>query len=370
MVVLLTPPLPAALAVVLVTGPQAVPIVERHFLSRSRRMLADVTPAEIVLGEWSDGETLVVCRTAANQMELHPHGGPAAVTRIIEQLIASGCRQLDASDWRRHHPPKSLEAAAEAALCEATTERTLAILLDQANGVLKAEFSRIAALLARADLTASAAALDTLLARAEVGLHLTTPWKIAVIGPPNVGKSSLINALLGYRRAIVADQPGTTRDLVTASTAFDGWPVLLIDTAGLHDTHDPIELAGIDLVTLAATNVDLIVRVSDATRTRPDPGPTPPFSQVAHIEVRNKIDLVAPSPAMPRDVLGTSATLGSGVPELIRAMVDRLVPAPPPAAAPVPFTAQIVDTLHAARQNVLACQPSSARQVLLESIAD
>ena len=82
---------------------------------------------------------------------------------------------------------------------------------------------------------------------APLGLHLARPWQVVVAGPPNVGKSSLINALAGYPRAIVHWAPGTTRDAVTVETVLDGWPVELCDTAGLRTAGDAVERAGIEL---------------------------------------------------------------------------------------------------------------------------
>src|SRR6185503_7750192 len=104
-----------------------------------------------------------------------------------------------------------------------------------------------------------------LLALAEVGLHLTTPWRVVFAGPPNVGKSSLVNALLGYPRAIVYDQPGTTRDVLTASTAFDGWPFELRDTAGLRDgiSLDSVEVEGVARARAQIATADLVVFVHD-----------------------------------------------------------------------------------------------------------
>ncbi len=89
--------------------------------------------------------------------------------------------------------------------------------------------------------------LDAVLRWTDLGTHLATPWRVVLAGAPNVGKSSLINALLGYGRAIVFDQPGTTRDVVTADAAIEGWPITLADTAGLHDASDATESAGIAL---------------------------------------------------------------------------------------------------------------------------
>src|SRR5690606_16577637 len=87
--------------------------------------------------------------------------------------------------------------------------------------------------------------LAALVDRAPLGLHLTRPWHVALAGAPNVGKSSLLNAVLGYGRAIVFDQPGTTRDVLDAVTAIDGWPVRLTDGAGLRESVDALEAAGV-----------------------------------------------------------------------------------------------------------------------------
>jgi tRNA modification GTPase len=72
----------------------------------------------------------------------------------------------------------------------------------------------------------------------DLGRHLTRPWRVVVAGAPNVGKSSLINALAGFTRTVVTAVPGTTRDVVATAAAIDGWPVELIDTAGLRLTGD------------------------------------------------------------------------------------------------------------------------------------
>src|SRR5262249_49537761 len=125
-------------------------------------------------------------------------------------------------------------------LASAPTLRSAEILLDQANGALRLEIDRI-----RREMEHSAetplAALDALLRRGEIGVKLTTGWRIAIAGRPNVGKSRLFNALAGFERAIVDPAPGVTRDVVTYRTAFGGWPVELADTAGLRETEDAIE---------------------------------------------------------------------------------------------------------------------------------
>src|SRR5207244_7282248 len=105
--------------------------------------------------------------------------------------------------------------------------------------------AEIQAALANYDLAETTRLLEALVRYVDVGRHLTAPWKVAVIGPPNVGKSSLVNALAGFQRSIVAPTPGTTRDLVTTLIAVDGCPAGLIDTAGLRDARGSSEGAGI-----------------------------------------------------------------------------------------------------------------------------
>ena len=90
-------------------------------------------------------------------------------------------------------------------------------------------------------------------------------WRVVIAGPPNVGKSSLINAMAGYERAIVSPLPGTTRDVVTLTTAIDGWPVQLADTAGLRASDDELESAGVKLAGAALAAADLVILVCDAT---------------------------------------------------------------------------------------------------------
>ena len=115
------------------------------------------------------------------------------------------------------------------------------------------------------DAAAARRQIDDLLAHAATGLHLVRPWQVVVAGRPNVGKSSLINAIAGYQRAIVHSLPGTTRDIVSVQTALDGWPVEISDTAGLRRGSDPIEQAGIELAIDKIAAADLVVLVFDAS---------------------------------------------------------------------------------------------------------
>ena len=204
-------------------------------------------------------------------------------------------------------------------------------------------------------------------------MHLVSPWRVVFAGPPNVGKSSLINALAGYQRAIVSPIPGTTRDVVTLTTAIDGWPVELADTAGLRSTDDELEAAGVELAQSALATADLAVLVQDAT----NPAATPQFDPRAVpprvIHVHNKIDLVSADdlPAFgsttPPTQLATSAETGAGIADLAAAIGRSLVPNPPACGDAVAFTAQQVEVLTVA-SNAIQRQHAAAAIEALQSL--
>src|SRR4029079_15424602 len=153
---------------------------------------------------------------------------------------------------------------------------------------------------------------------------------------PNVGKSTLVNALVGYERAIVFDQPGTTRDLVSAVTALDGWPIELTDTAGLRKSDQALEQEGIVRAKAEMQVADLVLLVFDATQawSRNDETLVQEWSNA--LVVYNKCDLLAARAdgtdardGGPTGLL-TSAKTGVNIAELIGRIVMRLVPAAPP----------------------------------------
>jgi len=325
-------------ATVLVEGPGAVETVDAHFHARNRRRLSDCPTDQPVLGRfgWKTGEEIVARRRSDRSVELHCHGGHATVARIEQVLVRSGCRAVAWQDWLARHHPDPIAADAQKALAEARTQRTASILLDQYAGALRRALGEIDDARRRGDADSARRKAESLLARADLGRHLVRPWQVVLAGRPNVGKSSLINALVGYSRAIVHYAPGTTRDVVSAVTAVDGWPVELSDTAGLHGVADDLEQAGMALAREKLAAADLVVLVFDRSREWSGADRELTNSYPDAPLVHNKCDLPC-SPAGRPAGLATSALTGEGIDDLLALIALRLVPDPPPPGAAVPF---------------------------------
>ena len=346
-VIQLTPPGRGAIATLRIEGRGAIDVVQSHFRTRSGRPLANYRADQIVVGRFGGelGEEVVVRRCGDDAVELHCHGGRAAVAVIEESLASAGCRRVAWRDWIRTRCDDPIAAAALAALAEARTERTAAILLDQYHGALGRAMEEIRQDFDRGNDASARQRIDTLLARARLGEHLTRPWSVALAGRVNVGKSSLMNALAGYGRAIVHHSPGTTRDAVTFATAIDGWPVELCDTAGLRAAGDAIEQAGIERARERLAQADLVVLVAD----RSEPWSAEDDALVAQwptgVLVHNKCDLPAASGDRPAG-LSTSALGGDGIDILLETIGGRLVADPPLPGAAVPFSSEQMEMVH------------------------
>ncbi len=353
----LTPPGRGAIATVRVEGPAAVEAVGRHFRAGNGRRLSTLPADRLVIGQFGGkdgepGEEVVVRRCADGAVEVHCHGGRAAIGRIEELLAAIGFQTVPWRDWAADSCGDPFAAEALVGLADACTERTAAILLDQYHGALRRALDEIQEAAAGGRRGVARRQIDVLLGRAELGRHLVQPWRVVFGGPANVGKSTLINALLGYGRSIVHPAPGTTRDAVTALTAIDGWPVELCDTAGLRaeaaprsdDPLGPVEAQGIRLAQQRLAEADLAVLVFDQSVAwsnneerlwRQWPG-----AAVVH----NKADL-PPAPGPRPAGARVSALEGQGLSALLGLISSRLVPNPPPPGAGVPISEQQLQTI-------------------------
>jgi tRNA modification GTPase len=295
-------------------------------------------------------------------LEVHCHGG-LEVSRLIQEVF--GRRGFQTCSWQQFHRLASgnlLRSEALAALAEARTARTAAILLDQYQGACERGIAAVIRAWDRNEHSEEAGRLLEDMARyVAVGGHLTQPWRVVVAGPPNVGKSSLVNALAGYQRCIAADTPGTTRDLVTTTLGIDGWLVELVDTAGVREATGELEEKGIRLAREAASRADLCLWVLDASAAphRPD------LESRRMRVVINKVDLAAAWDLdQAGDAVRVSARTGAGLKDLCQALSQMLVPDPPTAGAAVPFTTELCALVERSRDAWIAGRTKDSRAAL------
>jgi tRNA modification GTPase len=338
----LTPPGAAAVATLGLHGPQAWRVVRELF--RPARPTGHELPAEPVTGRFWLGrlgvevadEVVVAVKALAPEpvVEVHCHGGREAVRLLLETFTARGVRSCSWQEFLRLTTNNPIRAAAAVALTAARTQRTAAVLLDQYQGAFSQAVAAIQAAWENDNPTEAGLLLESLICHAALGRHLTSPWRIAVAGAPNVGKSSLVNALAGFARCVVSPTPGTTRDVVTTLIAVDGWPVELADTAGLREEASPLEHQGIGMARAAAANADLCLWLLDASTT-----PVWPPADLANVRVVvNKGDLPAAWDLREAgEALSISAKTGAGLDALCQALSRWLVPVPPTPGAAVPF---------------------------------
>ncbi len=338
-VVQLTPAGRAAIATVRVDGPNALRWV-RTFFQPARGCPLGQSPLDrVFVGHWNSqpAEPLVLRVRSEHSVELHCHGGRAAVARIEQTLVEQGCRRIPWQDWVQRHANDAIRAAAWIALTEARTERTAAILLDQFQGALSRAIRLARASLTRRDASTTQECLGQILAHVATGLHLVRPWRVVLAGPPNAGKSTLLNTIVGYGRAIVDARAGTTRDLVSVVTAIDGWLVELCDTAGLRDAAHPVEQAGVAAARRALAEADQILLVFDLARPWSAADEALVAAYPRAIVVHNKADLAAVADSRRAPGLFLSALRRTGLEDLLREISRQLVPCPPEPGAAVPF---------------------------------
>ncbi len=358
---------PSAIAVLEVAGPQAVDIVQQcwrpnqgsNILSLNR-----IRYGSTLNSSQETGESIVVCRTELNRIEIHCHGGRMASDQIVRELVRHGAIEQSAAESIGRELDNEIANEAREDLTKASTHRSTSILLDQMRGALEIEFRSIGVLMNSKQYSEAGARLRLLLGRYSVGRHLIAPWVVVLAGPPNVGKSSLLNLLLGYSRAIVHEQAGTTRDLLSERSSLDGWPIEIVDGAGIRDqgmAGDAIEAMGIERTLLRIGESDCLLLLVDSVS-----GWTKVHESIlSHprghtILVRTKSDLAIETTS-PRSsqlaqeiakldsdgrvasVVETSAVTGFGLEKLIETIVAELVPQSLQPGDAVPFRKRHLD---------------------------
>ena len=295
-----TPPGPGGIAVIQVIGSGAA--------LAARRAGIRVSPAPA----WSrlDDDVLACLRPASATpwklptVEVSCHGGDAAPRALIARLGVPEAKRsevYDAAVARRALDRTSAEAWLF--LSEARTWRAAAMLLEQARGALARAVARLK----------SPADARRLLETARAGRALVDPPTVVLAGRANAGKSTLLNALAGRDRALVSPHPGTTRDPVAETVAFDGFPVRLVDTAGFAEGGDELDRDSMKLAREAADGAALTLWVRDARE---------PSRGEGGLRVAAKMDLPGVRPA--RREIPISALTGRGLDRLRRAILRDL----------------------------------------------
>jgi tRNA modification GTPase len=306
--------------------------------------------------------------TRQDVVEIDCHGGAAALREVLGLCLAAGARPAQPGEFtlRAFLNGRIDLAQAEAVLdvINAETEASLRVAVEQLGGRLSGQVRAVRRRLVEAlahleasidfpedeiperdvgaDLAAAAAALRDLVQEAERGIPYRQGIRVAIVGRPNVGKSSLLNALLRQDRAIVTPIPGTTRDTVEETISLRGIPVVLTDTAGLGESADAIERLGMERSRASMARADLVLLVVDGS-CPPDDADRRLAADVAGrkaIVVANKADLPAADgheavlPGVP--IVPISALTGAGIEALEERMAGAILSGPTtPGAEPL-----------------------------------
>lgn len=339
----LTPPGRSALASISIAGPNAKQIARSLFtpIRGTIDLTKDPGPYYGRFGIEPSDDVVLAATSNGNipTVEIHCHGGSAMVAALLAQIQKAGATIVDWRELLRRQGKSEIIIEATDALARCRTTRVAAILLDQANGALDDAIEQITS-------NNDRAGARELLSWDMFGLHLVEPWTILLVGPPNVGKSSLLNAILGHERAIVSPTAGTTRDVITGETAIDGWPFVFTDGAGIRQTEDEIERAGISRLERAVESADLCLVVQDLSNSI-EKIDVRPFIDRNHLVIGNKADLDSNWSSEDRSELDliVSAKTGQGIEELLRRIVRRIIPKIPASGSPVPFTRRQIKLL-------------------------
>ena len=292
--------------------------------------------------------------TGEQVLELQGHGGPLVQNLILRRALELGCRLAEPGEFTRraflNGKLDLAQAEAVADLIDAASARAARAALRSLDGEFSRQVStlreRVVELRALIEATldfpeeeidflerAQAAARvkdirDTLaqvLQRSRQGARLRSGFTIVLAGRPNVGKSSLLNLLAGEEAAIVTAIPGTTRDAVARSITIDGMVVNVIDTAGLRDTRDEVEVIGIARTRHEIKRADLVLHVTEAgVATAEDAAAAAAIpADIDRLTVRNKIDMTGEAPGVLGDVVGLSAKTGAGIDALRQELLRR-----------------------------------------------
>lgn len=296
----------SAIGIVRVSGPDALAVTDRVFTPLRGAPMSLRPDRRLILGKLKapDGAVLDVCLatvsrgpdsyTGEDTAELQCHGSPVVLRQALESLFAAGARQAKAGEFTRraflNGRMDLTQAEAVIDLIDAETPQIAENAAAQLDGAIRrhtdAVYDDLTAVCSHyhavidypdediepftmeqygAVLDSAAGRLSRLLATFRRGTVLKNGVPCAILGRPNAGKSSLLNAILGYDRAIVTDIPGTTRDTIEEKAVLGGTLLRLLDTAGLRDTDDPVEREGVVRAKNAGSTAQLVLAVLDGS---------------------------------------------------------------------------------------------------------
>ena len=363
----------AAIGIIRLSGEEAISIVDALFHPFDRKPLSACPDRKLIYGRLLDrrGALLDICLctvsrapnsyTGENTAELQCHGSPVVLRAALEELFALGARQAGPGEFTKRAflngrmELSSAEAVVD--IIEAESVEAAKNAAGQLSGAIGRKTGRIYSALAdisshyhavldypdediedfrleayKETLTAALGELNALLATFDRGRLMNSGIPTVLAGRPNVGKSSLLNALLGYDRAIVTDIPGTTRDTVDARLRLGGITLRLTDTAGIRDTEDAVEILGVRRSRAAMDEAELVIAVLDGSRefTAEDAEILAAAERAPHgLAVLSKADLepVTSKVDTALPVLSVSAVTGEGL-EALREAIAKLFPLP------------------------------------------
>lgn len=359
----------SAIGIIRLSGDETFQVIDRLFFPYSGKKMSESADRRLIFGELRDraGELLDVCLctishaphsyTGENTAELQCHGSPTVLRAALDELFALGARQAAPGEFTKraflNGRMELCAAEAVADIIDAETVECAKNAAGQLSGAISRKVDGIYSALTdisshyhavldypdediedfqlesyEGSLTSALAELERLLQSHERGKLMTGGIPAAIAGRPNAGKSSLLNALLGYDRAIVTAIPGTTRDTIEEKLRIGRLTLRLIDTAGIRDTDDEVERLGVERSRAAMSNAELVIAVVDRSGEISDED----LEVIAQAEaapkgivVLSKRDIAEPgaeiATALP--VVSLSSVTGEGMDELERVIAEQ-----------------------------------------------
>jgi tRNA modification GTPase len=412
-VAIATPPGRSGIGVVRISGPKACAIAQLFFRPNTRD--AGLEHRMAIVGKWLDSgtdpidEVVVTCflspqsYTGEDIIEVSAHGSPLILKRIVENVLSAGACIAQPGEFTlravAHGKMDLVQAEAVRDFIEAQTERQAKTALSQMEGALSKRLQpmklQLVDVIARLEAAIDFAeddvdvppnesvtkSLEPVLSGLEsvektfkYGNILQKGLQLAILGKPNVGKSSLFNRLVSQDRAIVTEIPGTTRDVLTETINLDGVPLRFSDTAGVRQTSDRVESLGVSRTfeTLAEADVALVVLDGSAALGDDDYHVLEKTTQLRHVIVVNKADLpqgfdMAVLNGAPK--VSVSAKTGEGLDHLRNTLRAFLVERGPHLADDVILTnARQHEAISRANRSLHAAQVALAGQVPHEMV--